>query len=274
MSYIEPELRENTGEIEAALDGKLPKLVTLKNIKGDFHVHTKESDGMLSIEEIARIAKKKNYEYLVISDHSKSLKIAGGLSEKKLLKQIKKVRRFNRKSKNIKLLIGSEVDIRDDGGLDYSDEILKKLDFLIAAIHSGFGQSKEKLTSRIIKAMQSRYVNVIAHPSGRLIGERDAYELDYEKIFAMAKKTGTAIEINAYPKRLDLADTSCRRAQELGLKLAIATDTHTESQMDNMRYGVSVARRGWVNKRALLNCLSLKEIKKFVERKRRAEKVT
>ena len=268
MSYIEPELREDMGEIETALRGKLPKLVTPEDIKGDFHVHTKESDGVLSIDGIVEIAKKKNYKYVVISDHSKSLKIANGLSDKKLLKQIEKVRDFNRKSKNFKLLIGSEVDIRDDGSLDYSDELLKKLDFVIAAIHTGFHQSKEKLTTRVIRAMQNRYVNVIAHPSGRLIGERDAYELDYEKIFAAAKKTGTAIEINAYPRRLDLTDVNCRRAQELGIRFAIATDAHTADQLDNMIYGVSMARRGWVEKKSLLNCLGLRDVKKFVEKKR------
>ena len=268
MSYIEPELRENTGEIEAALRGGLPDLVKLKDIKGDIHVHTKASDGSLSISEIARLARAKKYEYIVISNHSKSLKIAGGLSDKKLLRQIEEIRRFNKGSKGIRLLAGTEVDIRDDGSMDYSDKLLRKLDFVIAAIHSGFRQSKEKLTARIVKAMQNRYVNVIAHPCGRLIGERDAYELDYEKIFAAARKTGTAIEINAYPKRLDLTDVNCRRARELGVKFAIATDTHTKDQMDNMIYGISVARRGWIDKKDILNCRKLKEVEKFVEKKR------
>ena len=268
MSYIEPELRENAGEIELALRDKLPKLVELKDIKGDFHVHTKESDGVLSLDEIAKVAKKKNYKYVIISDHSVSLKIAGGLSEKRLLKQIEKVGSFNRKSKDIKLVIGAEVDILDDGSLDYSNELLRKLDFVIAAIHSGFRQSKDKLTERIIKAIENRYVNLIAHPSGRLIGQRAAYELDYEKIFNVAKATDTAIEINAYPERLDLTDVNCRRAKALGIKLAIATDAHTKSQMDNMIYGVSIARRGWVEKKDLLNYFSLNKLKHFVEKKR------
>lgn len=269
MPYIEPELRENTGEIEMALSGKLPRLVGLKDIKGDFHVHTEESDGSLSLEEIARIAKGKNYKYIIISDHSASLKIAGGLSEKALLRQIGNIHSFNQRSKDIKLLSGSEVDIRDDGSLDYSDALLEKLDFVIAAIHSGFHQSKDKLTARIVKAMQNKYVNIIAHPSGRLIGQRTAYELDYERIFRVAKDTGTAIEINAYPERLDLTDINCKRAQELGVKLAIGTDVHTENQFDNMIYGVSVAKRGWVDRGHLLNCLMLKELKEFVEKKRR-----
>jgi DNA polymerase (family 10) len=268
MSYIPPELREDTGEIETALGGKLPNLVELKDIKGDFHVHTKESDGYLSLGEIARMAKEKNYEYVVITDHSKSLKIAKGLSEKRLMKHIDKVHNFNKKSKSIKLLIGSEVDILDDGSLDYSDGILNKLDFVIAAIHSGFHQPKDKLTGRIVKAIQNKYTNVIAHPSGRLIGQRAPYELDYEKIFVAAKKTGTAIEITAYPERLDLVDIYCRRAKELGVKFAIGTDTHVKGQMDNMIYGVSVARRGWVEKKDLLNCLPLKDVKKLVRKKR------
>ncbi len=274
MSYIEPELRENTGEIEMAISGKLPKLVRLNDIKGDFHVHTKESDGSLSIDEIARIAKRKNYKYIVISDHSKSLKIAGGLSDKELLKEVDLIRRFNKRSKNIKLLASSEVDIHDDGSLDFDDKVLKKLDFVIAAIHSGFKQSKEKLTARIIKAMQNKYVNLIAHPSGRLIGERDAYDLDYDLVFTAAKETDTAIEINAYPKRLDLTDVNCRRAQELGVKLAISTDAHVEEHFDNMIYGMSAARRGWVQKKDFLNCLGFKEINKFVEDKRHKKEIT
>jgi len=269
MPYIEPELRENTGEIEMALHGKLPKLVELKDIKCDFHVHTEDSDGVLSLEEIAKIAKKKGYKYVIISDHSVSLKIAGGLSEKRLLNEIENIRNFNRNSKDIKLLAGSEVDILEDGSLDYSNVILEKLDFVIAAIHSGFRQSKDKLTTRIVKAMKNRYVNLIAHPSGRLIGQRTAYELDYERIFSVAKETGTAVEINAYPERLDLTDVNCKRAHELGIKLAIGTDAHLEGQFDNMIYGVSVAKRGWVEKKDLLNCLTVEELKEFVECKRR-----
>ena len=269
MSYIEPELRENTGEIGLALSGKLPRLVELKDIKGDLHVHTKESDGVLPLAEIAKIANRKKYEYVVISDHSTSLKIAGGLSEKRLLDQIEKIHSFNRKSKGVKLLAGSEVDILDDGSMDYRDEVMEKLDFIIAAIHSGFKQPKDKLTNRIIKAMQNRYVNVIAHPSSRLIGQREAYELDYEKIFKAAIKTGTAIEINAHPDRLDLTDVNCKRAQELGVKLAIGTDAHAANQFDNMIYGVSVARRGWVGKKSLLNCLSLKQLKTHISNKRK-----
>ncbi|MDD5680857.1 MAG: DNA polymerase/3'-5' exonuclease PolX [Candidatus Omnitrophica bacterium] len=268
MAYIEPELRENTGEIEIALKDGLPKLVRLADIKGDFHVHTEASDGVLSISEIAKIARQKKYEYVVITDHSASLKIAGGLSEREMLRQKEKIDAFNKKSRDVKLLAGSEVDILDDGSLDYSDSLLKKLDFVIAAIHTGFHQSKDKLTGRIIKAIRNKYVNLIAHPSGRLIGQRAAYELDYGKIFIAAAETGTAIEINAYPERLDLTDINSRRAKETGVKLAISTDAHAAGHFNNMIYGVSVARRGWLEKKDVINSLPLKEIVKFVAKKR------
>ncbi|MBU4488730.1 MAG: DNA polymerase/3'-5' exonuclease PolX [Candidatus Omnitrophica bacterium] len=269
MGYIEPELRENTGEIQSALKGNLPKLVTMDDIKGDFHIHTEASDGVLTIAEIAKTARQKKYNYVVITDHSASLKIAGGLSEKELLRQRKKLDAFNKKTKGIKLLLGSEVDILDNGSMDYRDDVLKELDFVIAAIHTGFQQSKEKLTTRIVKAMHNRYVNMVAHPSGRLIGERAAYELDYDKIFAAAKDTGTAIEINSCPQRLDITDVNCKRAKEMGVKMAIATDSHAPGQMDNMIYGVSVARRGWLEKRDVINSLSSKELSSFVKKKRR-----
>ncbi len=268
MDYVEPELRENTGEIECAMKGALPRLVEIGNIRGDFHVHTEASDGSLSIPEIAGMAREKGYEYVVIADHSASLKIAGGLSEKQMLRHKAKIEAFNKKSKGAKLLVGSEVNILDDGRLDYRDEILEKMDFVVAAIHSGFHQSKDKLTRRIIKAMRNKYTNLIAHPSGRLIGQRAAYELDYDKIFAAARETGTAIEINAHPERLDLTDINCRRAKALNVKIAISTDSHTAGQFDNMIYGVSVARRGWLEKKDVLNSLPLNEILKFAAKKR------
>lgn len=268
MDYIEPELRESTGEIESAIKGALPKLIQIEDIKGDFHAHTEASDGSLKISEIAGIAVKKEYEYMVITDHSQSLKIAGGLRPRELLKQKEKIEAFNKKSVNLKLLIGSEVDILTDGTMDYRDDVLKELDFVVAAIHSGFNNPKEKLTMRIIKAMHNKYVNLIAHPGGRLLGQRAAYELDYDKVFAAAKETGTAIEINAHPERLDLTDVHCKRAAQAGVKTAIATDAHIASQFDNMIYGVSVAKRGWMEKKDVLNSLPLKEVEKFVAKKR------
>ena len=236
-----------------ALAGRLPHLVELCHIKGDLHVHSKWSDGAYSIEELVKVAKQKGYEYLAISDHSQSLKVAGGLSPGELKKQIKEIRKLNRKLKKFSILCSSEVDIKSDGSLDYPDDILKELDFVIAAIHSGFKQTKQKLTQRIISACENKYVDLIAHPTGRLMGVREAYELDMERILKVAAETYTALEINAYPQRLDLNDINCRRAKELGVKLALATDAHTIDQLKMMSLGLSVARRGWLEKDDILN---------------------
>ncbi|MCQ9207668.1 MAG: DNA polymerase/3'-5' exonuclease PolX [Omnitrophica bacterium] len=265
LAYIPPELREDKGEIEAALRGKLPALIESKDIKGDLHVHSDASDGALSFEEIARACLKLGYEYVVITDHSKSLKIAGGLEQKALFENIKKIRKLNKKLK-IRLLIGTEADILGDGRLDYPDSVLKELDFVIAAVHSGFKQPKDVITGRVIKAMDNKYVNMIAHPTGRLIGKREAYEIDMEKVFKKAKETNTTIEINAYPERLDLDDTSSRRAKELGIMLGIATDTHTINQFHNMIFGVSVARRAWLEKKNVLNTLDLERFLKRIRK--------
>lgn len=267
LVYIPPELREDQGEIEAALEKRLPKLLELKDIKGDLHVHSDWSDGRYSIEGMAEAARKRGYEYIAITDHSKGLKIAGGLSNKERLKQIDEIHRINRRLKGIKVLAGAEVDIRDNGSLDYSDDILKKLDVVIAAVHSGFKQPGEKLTKRIVTAMKNRYVDIIAHPTGRLMGTRDAYQIDTEEVLKVAKDTDTAIEINAYPERLDLNDIGCRRAKELGVLLAISTDAHITEQFDNMRYGVGVARRGWLERRDVLNTLSWDKVKERLKAK-------
>lgn len=266
LSFIPPELREDRGEIEAALEDRLPKLVEPKDIKGDFHIHSDWSDGAYTLEAMAEAAKKRNYEYIAITDHSKSLKIAGGLSDKERLKQIEAIRKLNKKIKGIRLLAGAEVDIRDDGGLDYGDEILKELDIVIAAIHSGFKQNKDKLTKRIVTAMDNRYVDIVAHLTGRLMGSRSAYEVDIDHILLAAKDTNTALEINAYPERLDLTDINCRRAKEMGVMLAISTDAHMTGQLDNMRFGVSVARRGWLTKKDVLNSYPWHEIKKILKK--------
>ena len=268
LDYIPPEMREDKGEIELAMKGKLPRLAELHDIKGDLHVHTEDTDGALCIEEIASTCQRMGYEYVVITDHSKTLKIAGGLSEKDLLRNIKKVRKLDKKYKKIKILIGSEVDILGDGGLDYSDSLLRELDFVIAAIHTGFKQPKNVITERIIKAMDSKFVNMIAHPTGRLLGVREAYEVDLERIFKVAKETSTALEINAYPQRLDLDDNASRRAKEMGVMIGIATDTHAKSQFQNMAFGVSVARRGWLEKKDIINMKSFMEFCKWKKQKR------
>ncbi len=267
MSYIPPELREDQGEVEAALEDKLPRLVELKDIKGDFHVHSDWSDGSYTIDQMAKAAKARDYEYMAITDHSKSLKIAGGLSTKELLEQVKDIRKINKRLKGFQLLAGTEVDIADDGTLDYPDEVLRQLDIVIAAIHIGFKQPKEKITKRIVTAMKNKHVHILAHPTGRLIGTRDAYEVDMEEVLKAAKATNTAVEINAYPERLDLNDTGCRRAKELGVMLALTTDAHLAEQLDNAAYGISVARRGWLQKKDLLNCLSWEKVRKKIKKK-------
>lgn len=260
LIYIPPELREDTGEIEIAGKGKLPRLVEAKDISGDLHVHSKWSDGAHSLEELAEAAKKKGYQYIAITDHTESLRVAGGLSKSELKKQIKEIRRLNKRLKGITLLASAEMDILSDGKLDISDDLLAELDIVVAAIHSGFKQSKDQLTKRIINAMKNKHVHIIAHPTGRLMEVRDAYELDFEEIFKVARDTNTSLEINAFPQRLDLNDINSRRAKEIGVTLAIGSDTHTIDQMDNMIFGVSVARRGWLEKRDILNTLSLKDL--------------
>ncbi len=267
LVYIPPELREDTGEIEIAKKDKLPRLVKLGDILGDLHVHSKWSDGAHSFEELAEAAKKRGYQYIAITDHSKSLPVAGGLSESELRKQIKEIRKLNKKLRGIPLLTGAEMDILPDGRLDIPDDILAQLDIVIAAIHSGFKQSKGQLTKRIVNAMKNRYVRIIAHPTGRLMGTRDAYELDFEEIFKVAKDTNTALEINAFPQRLDLNDINSKRAKELGAFIAIATDAHTIDQLDNMSLGVSVARRGWLEKKDILNTSPLQTLLKRITKK-------
>ncbi len=268
MSYIPPELREDTGEIEAALEGRLPKLVEMGDIKGDLHVHTKSSDGSHDIQELIDAAKARGYEYLAITDHSKGLAVARGLSIDQVLEQNKKITALNKKLKGFKLLSGTEMDIKSDGSLDYPDEVLKQLDIVVASIHSGFRQSKEQITKRLVSAMKNPYVSIIAHPSGRLIGERDAYEIDMEEVLKTAKETGTAIEINAYPLRLDLSDMYVKKAKEMGVSLAINTDTHVIYQFDFMAYGVGTARRGWLEKKDVLNANTYDMLIKRIKSKR------
>ena len=260
LSYVPPELREDTGEIEVSAKGKLPHLIEEKDITGDLHVHSKWSDGAHSLKELAEAAKKRGYQYIAITDHTESLRVAGGLSKAELKRQIKEIRQLNRRLKGITLLTGAEMDILSDGKLDIPDDLLAELDIVVAAIHSGFKQSKEQLTKRIINAMKHKHVHIIAHPTGRLMGVRDAYALDFEEIFKAARDTNTALEINAFPERLDLNDINSKRAKELSVALAIGSDTHAIDQMDNMIFGVSVARRGWLEKKDILNTLSLKDL--------------
>ncbi len=253
LEYIPPELREDRGEIEASIKKKLPRLVELGDIKGDLHVHSRWSDGGSSIEDIVLKARGLGYEYIAITDHSQGLKIAGGLNKDELKLKRKEIEKLNKKHKGVRILFGAEVDIDSEGRLDYPDDILKEMDVVIGAIHLGFKQSKERLTKRIIKACQNKYVHMIAHLTGRLWGAREAYEVDLEEILKVCKDTDTALEINSFPQRLDLNDISSRMAKDLGVKLVINTDAHIVEQLDTMKYGVSVARRGWLEKKDVLN---------------------
>jgi DNA polymerase (family 10) len=266
MRYVEPELREDNGEIELAIKNKLPKLIELQDLKGDLHVHSTYSDGGNSILEITEEAEKRGYSYIAITDHSQSLKVAGGLSKAALRKKRAEIEQVNKKLKKFRVLYGAEVEIDSQGKIDYKDEVLREFDIVIAAIHSGFKQSKEQLTRRIIKACENKYVHIIAHPTGRLWGVRDAYEVDFEKILKVAKEAHTYLEINAFGQRLDLNDINSRRAKESGVKLAISTDAHSIEQLGAMSLGISVARRGWLTRDDVINTLSLdgllKEIKK------------
>ena len=268
MDWIEPELREDRGEIEAAQKGKLPKLIREPEIKGDLHMHSKWSDGTARIEEIAKVVQKRGYQYVAICDHTKSLKIARGLEESRLLKQIEEIDQINEKSEGFQILKGTEVDILLDGKLDLPDKVLEKLDYVVAAVHSGFKQEKRKMTKRIVRALENPFVHCLAHPSGRLLGARAPYEVDIDQVMEAAKKNGKALEINATLERLDLDDIHCRKAKEVGIKLAIGTDAHHLDQLWMISLGVGVARRGWLEPPDLLNTFSLKEILKWCHARR------
>lgn len=268
LPYIPPELREDNGEIEAAIEGRLPDLVEPEDIRGDLHVHTNYSDGSHSLEELVEAARKRGYEYIAITDHTKGLGVARGLNEEKIINELNEVRALNRKIRGFRLLMGVEVDIRSDYTLDLPDEILKQLDIVVASIHSGFRQDREQLTKRMISAVNNPYVTVIAHPTGRLIGERDAYDIDMERVLKAAAEKGRAIEINAYPLRLDINDIYAKRAKEVGVPIAISTDTHITSQFDYMRYGVSTARRGWLEKNDIINTYSIENLIKWIKKSR------
>jgi DNA polymerase (family 10) len=267
LPFIPPELREDRGEIEAAQENRLPQLIEYSQIKGDLHLHTKWSDGAHTIKQMAEAAQKIGYKYIAITDHSQSLKFAGGLIEERLREQVEEIQKLNQELKDFTILSGIEVDIKSDGSLDFSDEILSKLDVVIAAIHSGFKQESKIITERIIKAMQNRFVNIIAHPTGRLIGYRESYQVDINEMMEVAAKTGTILEINSYPERLDLNDIYCRMAKEKGVQLAIETDAHSIEGLTFMDLGVAVARRGWLEEKEVINTLPLDKLLKRLKNK-------
>lgn len=253
LPWIPPELREDRGEIEAALEGRLPKLIEVTDIKGDLHVHSKWSDGGHSIDELVQKALERGYQYIAITDHSKSLGVARGLDEERLLKQIEEIRDVQERYPNIKILAGIEVDILQDGSLDLPDEVLSKLDIVIASVHSAFNMSQEEMTRRILKALSNPHVDILGHPTGRLIEEREGYKVDIMAVIQKAKEENVALEINAFPQRLDLNDINAKIAKEMGVKLAINTDAHTWGQFDFMVFGVATARRGWLEKEDVIN---------------------
>jgi DNA polymerase (family 10) len=276
LVWIEPELRENQGEIEAAIRqvrGKssgLPKIIGYKDIRGDLHCHSDWDGGVNSIEELAMEAEGKGYEYLGISDHTKFLRIEHGLDEKKLEMRDKKIDSLNEKYKmrnsKFRILKGCEANVLGDGSIDIKDYALKKLDFVIAGVHSGFKMEKGKMTERIIRAMKNPNVDIISHPTGRILKRRDEYQIDFDKILRAAKEYGVILEVNAYPERLDLNDQNIRRAKEAGVKMAINTDSHEKSQLRFMELGIAQARRGWAEKEDIVNCHPLGKLLTFFKK--------
>jgi len=275
LAWIPPEIRENTGEIEATMNGTLPNLVGLKDIKGDLHVHSNWSDpdgGKDSIEALAKFAMDLGYEYIGISDHTNDLKVEKGLNEKELLDELDYIKKLNQKfhpsvggkNSKFKILMGCEANIRRDGSIDVDEEVLEKLDYVIAGVHSVHKMEKKEMTARIIKAMKNPHVDIIAHPTGRIVGRRDEYQHDFDQILKVAKATGTILEINS-SERLDLRDLYIRRAKQEGVKMIINTDTHQKEHMGLMEYGVSQARRGWAEASDIINTRSVEELLKYLK---------
>ena len=268
IQYIPPEIREAQGEIERAEQGSMPSLVELSDIKGDLHTHTEWSDGNDSIEELALAAQDMGYQYIAITEHSVGRGIAHGLSIERLREQVGEIKALNRRLSGVRVLTGTEVDIRADGSLDLPHEILAELDIVTAAVHSAMNQSEEKMTDRVIKAIENPDVNMIAHPTCRLIREREPVAIDLEAVFRAAAKSNKIMEINAMPDRLDLKDVHAFRARELGAKLAIGTDAHSVAHLGLMRFGIGVARRAWSEPQHILNTLPLEELLAVLNRKR------
>ncbi|HSQ02147.1 MAG TPA: DNA polymerase/3'-5' exonuclease PolX [Methanobacterium sp.] len=264
MSYIEPELRENTGEIEAAINGELPELVEYDEIIGDLQMHTEWSDGTANIPDMVTQAKKMGYEYIAITDHSGSLRVANGMDEKTIKRQMDEIDNLNSEMDDFRILKGVETNIDPYGLLDVPDKLLDGMDLVIAGIHSGFKQDRKELTRRILSAMENEMVNIITHPTGRKIQEREAYELELEKLYQASLDTGTILEVNGQMNRLDLNDMNVKMAVEHGCKLAINSDAHSITDLNNMELGIATARRGWAKKEDIINTLPLKKLLKLL----------
>lgn len=265
FAYIPPELRENRGEIKAATKNALPKLVEAGDIRGDFHIHTNYSEGKNSLKTMIEKAEALGYEYIAITDHSRSQKVANGLEIEKLKAQWKEIDKLSNRFR-IKILKGSEVDILRDGSLDYPDEILKELDVVVGAVHSGFASSEREMTERIVIALENSYLDILAHPSGRLFGKREPYAVNFEKVFEAVAANGKVLEINSQPSRLDLNDELILRAKTFGLKFCISTDSHSTNGLGFMRYGLGQARRGWLEKEDIVNTYPYSRLKEVFKK--------
>jgi len=268
MPWIPPEMREDRGEVELALEGRLPRILEASDIKGDLHVHTRASDGNLSLRDVVDQARQMGHAYVAICDHSQAAKYAHGLAADRLLAEIQEIEAFNRSLKGFRVLKGSEVDILADGSLDFPDELLSRLDFVVAAVHSGF---KKNVTERMLKAMENPHLSTIAHPSGRLISRREGCEVDLDRVIDGAARLGKALELNAYFDRLDLDEIHLKKAKQKGVKITIGTDTHFAEGLAMMRFGVGIARRAWLDKTDVLNCLSADELLRWASRRKTAE---
>jgi DNA polymerase (family X) len=268
MAFVEPEMREDRGEVEAAIEKRVPKIITRADLRGDLHTHTTASDGQNTIEEMAEAAKALGYAYLAITDHSQSQAIANGLTVERLLKHVAALRKAGERIKGITLLAGSEVDILADGRLDYEDEVLAELDIVVASPHFALKQETDKATERILRAIENRYVNIIGHPTGRLINGREGLPLDFERVFKAAAGSGTALEINAGYPRLDLDEHNARQAIEAGVVLSIDTDAHSTAELNEIQFGIGVGRRAWAKAEHVINCWGLPKLKAFLEKKR------
>jgi DNA polymerase (family 10) len=265
LEYIPPELRENCGEIEAAEENRLPELIVEQDIHGDVHMHTVETDGRNTIEEMAEAARERGYKYMAITDHSKNLAMANGLDDERALAHIKKIHAANENIPGIRIFAGIEVDILADGTLDLSDSVLAEMDLVIASVHSHFNQEPRQMTDRLLKAVSNPHVSIVGHPTGRLLLRRDAYGYDMEAILREAAKNRVAMELNAYPDRLDLNDVHLRMAKERGVKIVINTDSHHTSHLEKIRFGILQARRAWLTKGDVLNTLPVSDFEKAMK---------
>jgi DNA polymerase (family 10) len=266
MKWMEPELREDQGEIEASLKNKLPRIIDYKDIKGDLHCHSSWDGGTNSIQELTRVAQEIGYEYLGISDHTKFLKIEHGLDEKKIAQQRKEIDKLNARLNSFKILQGAETNILSDGSIDIKDEALKKLDYAIAGIHSSFKIGKEEMTERLIRTMKNPHIDIISHPTGRILKRRDEYQCDFDRVLRAAKEYNIILEINSHPGRLDLNDQNIKRAKEAGVKMVINTDAHHKDQLRFMEFGIAQARRGWAEKKDIINASSLNKLLNFFQK--------